>query len=229
MTSTLPPSQSQSDDGFAVTVKTRSPGRPKDFALGMKRREDILEAATRLFAHRGFRNTDLKMVADELGVAKGTIYNYFESKNDLFVACVTFGMARLRLFVRARTRDISEPLELISCAVESYFHFFDEHPEVVELLVQERAEFKDRETSTYFLGWDEHKLPWLELFEKLKADGIFRDMSSEAVYEFMSNQVYGTLFANYFSGKKKPLASQTGVTLDILYRGILQGGQRSEF
>ena len=82
MTSTIPPSQSQADDGFAVTVKTRSPGRPKDFALGMKRREDILEAATRLFAHRGFRNTDLKMVADELGVAKGTIYNYFESKND---------------------------------------------------------------------------------------------------------------------------------------------------
>src|SRR5215210_8358852 len=50
------------------------------------RREQILEAATRVFAGKGFRRATTKEVAREAGVSEGTIYNYFDDKDALLVA-----------------------------------------------------------------------------------------------------------------------------------------------
>ncbi|HEX4992209.1 MAG TPA: helix-turn-helix domain-containing protein [Rubrobacteraceae bacterium] len=50
------------------------------------RREQIVEAATRVFAEKGFRRATTREVAREAGVSEGTIYNYFEAKDDLLMA-----------------------------------------------------------------------------------------------------------------------------------------------
>ena len=50
------------------------------------RRGQILEAATRVFAQKGFRRATTREVAREAGVSEGTIYNYFEDKDALLVA-----------------------------------------------------------------------------------------------------------------------------------------------
>ena len=50
------------------------------------RREQIIEAATRVFAEKGFRRATTREVAREAGVSEGTIYNYFEDKDDLLMA-----------------------------------------------------------------------------------------------------------------------------------------------
>ena len=50
------------------------------------RREQIVGAATRVFAEKGFRRATIKEVARESGVSEGTIYNYFEDKDDILMA-----------------------------------------------------------------------------------------------------------------------------------------------
>ena len=50
------------------------------------RREQIIEAATRVFAEKGFRRATTREVAREAGVSEGTIYNYFEDKDALLMA-----------------------------------------------------------------------------------------------------------------------------------------------
>jgi AcrR family transcriptional regulator len=50
------------------------------------RREQIIEAATRVFAEKGFRRATTREVAREAGISEGTIYNYFEDKDDLLMA-----------------------------------------------------------------------------------------------------------------------------------------------
>ena len=50
------------------------------------RREEILAAARRVFAKHGFRGTTIADIADEAGIALGTIYLYFPSKQEVFVA-----------------------------------------------------------------------------------------------------------------------------------------------
>jgi AcrR family transcriptional regulator len=57
-------------------------------ALGAERREQILEAAVRLWAGHGFEATTLEAIAREAGIAKGTVYLYFATKEDLVAAAV---------------------------------------------------------------------------------------------------------------------------------------------
>lgn len=53
------------------------------------RLEQILDAAARLFAERGFHRTTTKDIAEAADVAEGTLYNYFETKNDLLFAILS--------------------------------------------------------------------------------------------------------------------------------------------
>src|SRR5512134_612954 len=55
---------------------------------------EILDAALDLFVERGYATTRLDDVAQRAGVSKGTVYLYFDSKEDLFKAVVRSGIVR---------------------------------------------------------------------------------------------------------------------------------------
>jgi AcrR family transcriptional regulator len=52
----------------------------------IQREAQLLDAATRVFASKGYRAATTREIAAEAGVSEGTIYNYFESKYDLLIA-----------------------------------------------------------------------------------------------------------------------------------------------
>ncbi len=51
-----------------------------------KTRRAIMDAAIKLFSEKGFENTSVHQLAKEAGVGKSTIYGYFQSKNEIFLA-----------------------------------------------------------------------------------------------------------------------------------------------
>jgi len=53
------------------------------------RREQILDAAARMFAEKGFHRATTREIAEAADVSEGTIYNYFASKNDLLIGMMT--------------------------------------------------------------------------------------------------------------------------------------------
>jgi AcrR family transcriptional regulator len=53
-----------------------------------RRRLHILRVATELFARQGYRKTSMDEVAQQAGIAKGTVYTYFTNKNELLFAAV---------------------------------------------------------------------------------------------------------------------------------------------
>ena len=190
------------------------------------RRDEILDAATALFAERGYAGTDTQSLADVLQVGKGTIYRYFPSKRELFLATVDRVMRRLRAEVDASTVGVEDPLDRIAQAVRTYLAFFAEHPEFVELLIQERAYFKDRKKPTYFEHREQNVQRWRELFRSLIAEGRVRDVPVERITDVLTNSVYGTMFTNYFTGPSKPFEEQARDILDILYHGVLSETER---
>src|SRR5579872_3078072 len=50
------------------------------------RRKQILDAATRVFAEKGFHRATIKEIAGKAGIADGTIYTYFPSKDEVLLA-----------------------------------------------------------------------------------------------------------------------------------------------
>ncbi len=209
-----------------ASKNARPVGRPPDADLQERRRAEILDAATAVFSKRGFSVADVQEIADKAGVGKGTVYRYFPSKEDLFLAAVDHGMRNLKTAVDAAAATAKQPLERIAEGVRAYLTFFDEHPEIVELLVHERAHFRDRKTPTYFVHREANMGPWQDLFRELIRLGTVRELPVEQITEVISDLLYGTMFTNYFAGRKKSPARQCEDVLDILFRGLLTETKR---
>lgn len=185
-----------------------------------ERRLAIISTAARLFGSQGYANCEMESVAIEHGVAKGTLYLYFKSKQELFCACVDQGMRALQEAVQSAAELQSSPFDRISAAIRAYLLFFELHPEQVELLIQERAFFHDRQTPTYFTYRDQSRERWRAVWSNLLDDGQIRaDLEVDQILDFLGNLVYGTMFTNHFLGRSAE--EQYSVIIDIFYRGIL--------
>lgn len=197
-----------------------------DPASGCDRREEILDTATRLFAEHGFANADTQLLADELQVGKGTLYRNFPSKRALFLAAVDRVMRRLHDSVDASIDGVEDPLDRIARAVGAYLDFFEHNPGYVELLIQERAQFKDRDKPTYFAHRERSVERWRALYRTLIAEGRVRDMPVERITDVLTAAVYGAMFLNYFSGRSGTFQTQVEDILDVVFHGILSKSER---
>ncbi|WP_337174112.1 helix-turn-helix domain-containing protein [Paludisphaera sp.] len=183
--------------------------------------------ATQLFAEHGFSDAMTQDLADRLGVGKGTIYRYFPSKRELFLAAADRVMRTLTAEVDASIADIEDGIERIERGVTAFLTFFAERPEYVELLIQERAHFRDRTRPTYIEHREVRGRKWSRLYGEMREAGRIRDMDPERISDVVGNLIYGTMFTNYFAGPGKPVAEQARDILDVVFRGILSDPERA--
>lgn len=66
---------------------THAGDTPSDSAIAEARRNDVLEAATNCFLSAGFAGTSLGAIARSASMSKATLYRYFSSKEEIFMAC----------------------------------------------------------------------------------------------------------------------------------------------
>src|SRR5215813_5014022 len=85
-----------------------------------ERRQAIIEAAARLFADLGYTACEMERVASELGIAKGTLYLYFSSKEQLFYACVDMGMRQMQEAVGKAADEAGDPFDRIGRGIRAY-------------------------------------------------------------------------------------------------------------
>lgn len=211
---------------MALIDCARRRGRPASDEVRARRCEEILEAAGKLFAERGYSEANTQQLADRLRVGKGTIYRYFPTKQDLFLAAVDRLMQKLTAAVDACLTPGGDPLDQIAAAVRTYLAFFAEHPEFTELLIQERAQFKDRKKPTYFAYRDASIDRRREEVRALIQQGRLRDVPPDRIGDVLSDLLYGTMFTNYFTGRKRSPAEQAEDILDIVFHGILTDAER---
>lgn len=200
-------------------------GRPVDELRRERLKGEILAVAARHFADRGFSGADLGAIAADLGLSKPTLYYYFHSKEGLFLAALDAEVGRLREAVMAAAGACSDPLEEVCSVIYSYLGFFDANPHVVELLIEERSCFKEREKPTYFIHQEETLPYWRGLLEQLIAAGRIRSVDIDALIEVASNSLYGTVFTNHFCRVKRRYEEQAAAILDLLFSGLLRKGE----
>ena len=76
-----------------------------------KKRKDIIEAALAVFSRMGYRHAKIKDIADEAHMGKGTVYEYFRSKQELF-------LQMCESLFEQYIEDQKKSLELVSSPVE---------------------------------------------------------------------------------------------------------------
>jgi AcrR family transcriptional regulator len=208
--------------GNGVEKKTRRCSEEANQA----RCEEILETATALFAEQGFSDAVTQALAERLGVGKGTIYRHFPSKRALFLAATDRVMRKLQDRVTANVAGIEDGLERLERGIATFLQFFADHPSFVELLIQERAYFKDRKRPTYFEHREVNIQRWKQLYRDLMAAGRMREMPVERITTVISNVLYGIMVTNFFNGQPAPADVQAREILDIIFLGVLSEPER---
>jgi len=98
----------------------------------------IRQAAIRAFSRKGFYNTRAEEIAREAGVAVGTIYNYFASKEEILLSIFKAEFEqRMQIFRDLLASDLPIP-DKIRSILENHFSRLSEHGDLVQLMMQEK-------------------------------------------------------------------------------------------
>lgn len=99
-------------------------------------RDAILEAAERVFAERGFSGARMSDVAAEAGMATGTLYNYFENKDEIFRSLIHAHGEHLMRRMAALHEEETDPRARIEAMVRACFAYLEQHQAAYAVFVE---------------------------------------------------------------------------------------------
>jgi len=122
-----------------------------------ERSQQIIDAAIRVFARAGYYNSRVSDIAREAGIAAGTIYLYFKTKDEILVTLFREKMAAWVASVRGEIAGERDPVTKIRRIVALHFDALEANPDLAEVLQVELRQghkfFRGasaREVSAYF-------------------------------------------------------------------------------
>jgi AcrR family transcriptional regulator len=198
--------------------------------LHEKKREEkrtlIIQAAARLFAHKGYSGTAMADIAVRAEIGKGTIYEYFKSKEDLFFAVFEW-FARMswsegKISVSAIGGTASQKLEVLS---DSIMNTWTEMEEVYSLVMEfwaasASSQIRKRFKESFRKAYKNFRGIVSELIREGIANGEFaREVDPEAVAASLVGTWDALLLQAWFDDDFDPItAARKYIT--VLIRGM---------
>jgi len=101
----------------------------------------IMDAATRLFAEKGFRYTSIAEIAKAAGAAEGTIFHHFKSKEGLFLEVLKRAQGRIidNVDESIHSRDFSSGLDMVEEVIKVYFDTVKKMPYELSFLFRNHS------------------------------------------------------------------------------------------
>jgi TetR/AcrR family fatty acid metabolism transcriptional regulator len=130
----------------------RRPARSSTAAPALDKREAILKAATHVFAKHGFFQSQVADIAREAGVAAGTVYLYFRSKDDLLVSLFERTMREAIAEGRAALEGVADPRERLTRIARLHLERLGRDRDlavVFQVELRQSTKFMERFSSTY--------------------------------------------------------------------------------
>ena len=114
-------------------------GKTKQEVLSQFRCSEILEAARVVFAKKGFSRSTVEDIAEAAGVAKGTLYLYFPSKEAIYMEALRQGVGALRERTRKKLEAAPATADKIRAFIETRIEYFDENRDFFKIYYSELA------------------------------------------------------------------------------------------
>jgi len=111
---------------------------------GGDKRERILQSAMRVFALKGYYGAKVSDIADDAGVADGTIYLYFKSKDDLLISLFEAQMERVHEALAGATAGADDASDKLRRFIRAYMDLTAENrhgAEVIAIELRQSAKF----------------------------------------------------------------------------------------
>lgn len=195
------------------------------------RRNQILEAAARVFAEKGFHLTTTKDIGREAGIAEGTIYNYFESKTAILIGLfdVLTEQARQNMdFSKISPGDLREFLRLF--LTQPLMAPKTNNFELIRIIISEIMVNRELK-SLYFEKIVEPLLATGEaIFQQWADQGQIKPVTPQLLIRTVSSLILGLIVENIMGDQKldEQWEELPGFLADLILNGIEIKGTNHE-
>ena len=185
-------------------------------ARGRKTRNRLLEAAEIEFGEKGFHDAAISGITRRAGVALGTFYTYFESKEEIFAALVSFMSHRTRQWVAERAQTATDRITAERLGIQAYIDFVRQHKGIYRIISE--AEFIAND------AFRRHYEGFAQAYEanlkKAASKGEIRNGDHATwAWAMMGMAVFlGMRYAEWEDSR--PAADVADIVTDLLARGI---------
>ena len=188
---------------------------------GGDKREAILRAATSVFAHNGYFNSKVADIAREAGVADGTVYLYFKSKEDILHSIFDRSVEEALGAARKQIESVSDPKEkLRQIALLHLERLGADRDLAVVFQVELRGSTKFMEEFSA-AGFAEYLALIRATFEEGQRTGVFRDDLNANVVAKVLFGALDEMATNWILSKRRyKLAPMADQVLDIFLNGV---------
>ena len=155
----------------------------------MDKKEILLQTALKLFVYQGFKDTPTSKIAKDAGIATGTLFYFFPTKDDLIVSLYLKLKDLAAVNINTALSGLESKEEMIKIYYEQSLKWSLENPDEFSFL----AQFSN---SPYLKKIDNDKnaaqiAPVLEIFRSCIAENKIINVDVHLLYSLISNQVFG--------------------------------------
>jgi TetR/AcrR family fatty acid metabolism transcriptional regulator len=190
------------------------------------KREAILRAAIDVFAGRGFFNAQVADVARAAGVAAGTVYLYFRSKDDLLVSIFERTMREAIAEGRACVAPLTDPIEQLRAIARMHLERMGRDRSlaiVFQVELRQSTKFMERFSST---ALREYLGIIRQVIVDGQAAGVFRAEISATLVAKLFFGALDEMATNWILSRRRySLPAHADAIVDVLANGVVQKAQ----
>jgi TetR/AcrR family transcriptional regulator, fatty acid metabolism regulator protein len=185
----------------------------------------IIEAACRVFARNGYYNSRVSDIAREAGVASGTIYLYFKTKEEILVTLFREKMAAWVGHVRSQIAAEPDAVAKVRRLVALHFGVLESDPALAEVVQVEL-----RQGHKFFRGASAHEISaYFELIASILEDGqAAGTIRHDVPVKIATKVLFGAMdqvATSWVLGKRKyRLSDAADAVATVFLRGVTRDG-----
>jgi AcrR family transcriptional regulator len=188
------------------------------------RRQEILNAAEKLFAQKGFFKTTLADIAKDSEFGMATIYQFFPSKEEIYFTLITEKTEQLFSLTEKALSRFDSSLDKLKALVTTAFDFFEDHRDFFKIFISERSGFEWMAKEDLGLRINQLYERYLKMLQNIIEEGInrkeIRPLNPEEIAYGLAGMINSFIFQWILKPVRRSLKSRIQDLLTILFEGI---------
>ena len=187
-------------------------------------RIQILEAAEKIFAKKGFYTTTMEEVAKEARLAKGTIYLYFESKEDLFFEVIERKLDILLGKIEEELQQSNSPSQKVKKVIGIHLKFLEENEDFFKIMQNLSESLKKRmekKLKSRVIQKQSHYIEMLgKLIQKAIIEGEIKPLDSRKLAVILMGIIHSLTLYWVSRKEKDSLFKDESLIWEMFWSGV---------
>lgn len=191
------------------------------------RKQEIMKAAAQLFAKKGFNHTTLEEIAAKAEFGIGTIYNYFQSKEEIFKSIIDNTFDRSYEILNQCVKETPSLIDFFKVYTRKVFEFYADNKEELVILVSFYTAIGEGPSNLRRDAFSTKDCKLDDLLKQKIKEGIkhneIRKLNPENLYKFYHGLLFPYIANLAYLGKldKSEISQHINFILDVIFNGIL--------